>query len=159
MATFDAERWQALVDGSACPMCAENAQPDSTRRGLVARLPSGNLLLQNDADFPGYCVLVHQRHVTELHDLDAVERAQLIEDIAAASRAISAVCRPDKVNYAILGNEVPHLHCHVIPRYPYDGYWGAPIWNRPAALRAELPSSKLAELLATLQHAIGEGAK
>ena len=46
----------------------------------------------------------------------------------AAVTAIVAVCKPDHMNVESLGNVMPHLHWHVIPRYKRDGRWGQPIW-------------------------------
>jgi diadenosine tetraphosphate (Ap4A) HIT family hydrolase len=38
------------------------------------------------------------------------------------------VAQPDKINLACLGNVVPHLHWHVIPRWRDDSHFPAPIW-------------------------------
>jgi diadenosine tetraphosphate (Ap4A) HIT family hydrolase len=40
------------------------------------------------------------------------------------------VMQPHKVNIASLGNVVPHLHWHVIPRYADDMHFPAPIWGQ-----------------------------
>jgi len=37
---------------------------------------------------------------------------------------------PDKINLASLGNQVPHLHWHVIPRFKDDPHWPFAIWGR-----------------------------
>ena len=39
--------------------------------------------------------------------------------------------RPDKVNLAALGNMVPHLHWHVIPRWRGDRHFPDAIWAAP----------------------------
>ena len=41
-------------------------------------------------------------------------------------RAIESHYHPLKMNYDMLGNSLPHLHTHVIPRYRYDGAAGTP---------------------------------
>lgn len=143
---FDADKWHSLVTGAACPVCRN---PPHTAQ--VANLPSGSVVLQNDADFPGYCILYHRRHVTELNVLSPDERRAWVEDVARVATAIQEVCRPLKLNYAALGNLVPHFHVHVIPRYPTDGYWGQPIWNRPDHLRRELPSGEFQRLYERLR--------
>src|SRR2546421_12186355 len=81
--TFDDDNWNALITGRTCPMCGE---PD--HRLLLTTLPSGRVILQDDGDFPGYCVLEHRRHVTELYELGEPERNQLMRDIARVARAI-----------------------------------------------------------------------
>jgi len=50
------------------------------------------------------------------------------------------VCEPQHVNVESLGNVMPHLHWHVIPRYKNDGRWGSPIW---AADIKEQPDRRL----------------
>jgi diadenosine tetraphosphate (Ap4A) HIT family hydrolase len=146
---FDAEKWRGLVDASDCPMC-RGGEEDL----FLADLPSSRVVLQNDGDFPGYCVLQYKRHVTEIHQLSSAERAQWVEDVAAVAAAVQAVCEPYKINYAVLGNLVPHLHCHVIPRHPDDGYWGQPIWARPAGSERGLSAEEYAALRDRLRGAL-----
>jgi diadenosine tetraphosphate (Ap4A) HIT family hydrolase len=63
--------------------------------------------------------------------------------------------RPDKVNLASLGNVVPHLHWHVIPRYRDDAHFPAPVWGQKQRSAAE---TSLAERRALL-HALREEVK
>ncbi|MBV6476853.1 MAG: HIT family protein [Rhodocyclaceae bacterium] len=91
------------------------------------------LVLVADADYPGYCRVVWHRHVAEMTDLDAAERRHLMSVVFAAESALRAAARPDKVNLASLGNLVPHLHWHVIPRWRGDRHFPNPIWG--AAMR------------------------
>lgn len=111
---------------------------------MVAELPSGRIHLQNDADSPGYCILVFKRHAVELFDLSETERAQFMEDIARVGSVVEEVCRPNKINVAMLGNACPHLHCHIKPRTFDDPQWGrAPIFTPPSS---PLPPDEYARL-------------
>lgn len=150
---FDADRWQRLLSGAECTVCSP-AFDDQIRSALVTTLPSGRVILQNDGEFPGYCILYHARHVAEIHQLTAAEQTQFIHDIAKIAAAIEPVCKPAKLNYAMLGNEVPHLHCHVIPRYPADGWWGKPIWSRPPEEKTLLSAAMFAQMRAALEKEI-----
>ena len=60
-------------------------------------------------------------------------------------RAVRTRFNPIKLNYLTLGNTVPHLHTHVVPRYPNDPAPGGPIaWE--AIFRAEpVPETELQE--------------
>jgi diadenosine tetraphosphate (Ap4A) HIT family hydrolase len=50
--------------------------------------------------------------------------------VTAVARALEAVFRPVKLNLMTLGNGVPHLHTHVVPRYPGDPAPGGPLaWD------------------------------
>ncbi len=84
--------------------------------------------LQKSASFRGYCVLVLKRHAVELDDLSTEERSALMEDITRVTSAVRQVCKPRKINYEILGNMVPHVHVHIIPRYEADPAWDRAAW-------------------------------
>jgi len=107
-----------------CPLCAD----PSKGMTLIADGAITRAYLQPSASFRGYCILVLKRHAVELDDLSAEERTALIEDIARVAHAIRAVCRPAKINYEILGNVVPHVHVHIIPRYTTDPTWDRAAW-------------------------------
>lgn len=107
-----------------CPLCAD----PSKGMTLIADGEITRAYLQPSASFRGYCILVLKRHAVELDDLSPEERTALIEDIARVARAIRSVCSPAKLNYEILGNVVPHIHVHVIPRYTSDPTWDRAAW-------------------------------
>lgn len=48
--------------------------------------------------------------------------------VYAVERAIRRILVPAKVNLASLGNQVPHVHWHVIPRFSNDAHFPLPIW-------------------------------
>lgn len=149
---FDPIWWEAMVAGTECAYCRP-AEPSGTDERIpVAALPSGQVYLQPDGNFPGYCILYLGRHASELFQLTPQERASLVEDVAALAQAIWNVCKPSKLNYAILGNELPHLHVHVIPRYPNDGWWGKPIWLRPPEDRLPLAPERASEIVDGLRN-------
>ncbi len=155
-ARFDPGAWARRLAGADCEACAAPAPADDLL--WLATLPSGRVRLQDDTGFRGYCILYLHRHATELHQLTRAERGQLIEDLAGLSRAIVEVCRPAKLNTACLGNLVPHLHWHLVPRYPDDGWWGRAFSDRPAAARRPLNSQDYAALAAALRDALHAGA-
>jgi diadenosine tetraphosphate (Ap4A) HIT family hydrolase len=140
------ERRKAGID---CPMC-----PDPSDDGVVAMLSSGQVHLQNDADYRGYCILVFRRHAVELHELTPQERHEWIEDIARVGNAITQVCAPAKLNVSMLGNLCPHLHCHVMPRYVGDPEWVGPPVFRTIDKRSPLSSEALASLTQALKTAL-----
>lgn len=85
----------------------------------------------DDPDYPGYCRVILHEHVQEMTDLPADERLRLMGVVFAAEAAVREVLRPAKVNLASLGNQVPHLHWHVIPRFADDRHFPDPIWAAP----------------------------
>jgi diadenosine tetraphosphate (Ap4A) HIT family hydrolase len=46
--------------------------------------------------------------------------------VVRVGRALEAHLQPVKLNYDLLGNSLPHLHTHVIPRYADDPRPGWP---------------------------------
>ncbi|MGH3254047.1 MAG: HIT family protein, partial [Streptosporangiaceae bacterium] len=48
-------------------------------------------------------------------------------EVLAVGRAVQEHFDPVKMNYMTLGNTVPHLHTHVVPRYRDDPAPGGPI--------------------------------
>ncbi|MQA66237.1 MAG: HIT domain-containing protein [Alphaproteobacteria bacterium] len=85
--------------------------------------------LMNDAHFPWLVLVPARAGLQELTDLAPADRATLMEEIAAASRALRAVARPDKINVGVLGNIVAQLHVHVVARRRGDAAWPGPVWG------------------------------
>jgi diadenosine tetraphosphate (Ap4A) HIT family hydrolase len=110
------------------------------------------VFLHEDQFFPGYVLLVLRRHVTELYDLPAADRATLIEEVSRVAQALAQVFRPVKMNYELLGNMVPHIHWHLVPRLATDPGLRSPIWTvehqptppAPAAARERIESIRRA---------------
>ena len=91
--------------------------------------PLSQILLMKDANFP-WLVLVPQRPgLRDFHDLEPADLALATREIVAASRVFEDSLRPDKINVAALGNQVPQLHVHVIARFHDDPAWPKPVWG------------------------------
>jgi diadenosine tetraphosphate (Ap4A) HIT family hydrolase len=102
--------------------------------------PGGAVLWQNglcrvvradEPDYPGFVRVILQRHAREMTDLEPSERDGVMAVVFAVEAAVRETMRPDKVNLASLGNMVPHVHWHVVPRYEDDRHFPAPIWAAP----------------------------
>jgi diadenosine tetraphosphate (Ap4A) HIT family hydrolase len=85
----------------------------------------------NEAHYPALCRVIWREHVKEMTDLNAVERARYLRVVFAVEQALRDILKPDKMNIASLGNAVPHLHWHVIPRFFDDRHFPGPIWAAP----------------------------
>jgi len=82
-----------------------------------------------EPDHPGLCRVIWDRHVKEMTDLTPAERERLMRVVFAVEQALLKVVAPDKVNVASLGNRVPHIHWHVIPRFNDDPHFPNSIWG------------------------------
>ena len=96
---------------------------------VVGDMPLCRVLLIKDATYP-WLLLVPRRHLAmELTDLDTIQQAQLMSEIAHASRVLKELTDCDKINVAALGNVIAQLHVHVIARSRGDAAWPRPVWN------------------------------
>jgi diadenosine tetraphosphate (Ap4A) HIT family hydrolase len=94
----------------------------------ILELPNSYVILNRDQFFPGYTLLFTKIHATELFHLDRKFRTGLVEDISRVAEALFTVYAPDKINYELLGNMVPHIHWHIVPRFASESLWPRPIW-------------------------------
>jgi diadenosine tetraphosphate (Ap4A) HIT family hydrolase len=118
----------SIPDAKApCPLCEGD-------EGLVLwrdpRLRVAGLL---EPDYPGFCRVIWNSHVREMADLTSPEREHLWRVLHVVETGLRDILEPDKINLASLGNAVPHLHWHVIPRWRDDRTFPKPIWASPRA--------------------------
>jgi diadenosine tetraphosphate (Ap4A) HIT family hydrolase len=106
--------------------------------------------LFDDQFFPGWTVLVLKRHATEIFQLSADERSRLFEEVSAVAQALMEAFRPIKINYELLGNQLPHIHWHVIPRLTNDPAPRDPVWT-VGHERQTLTPTDLAERVVLVQ--------
>jgi diadenosine tetraphosphate (Ap4A) HIT family hydrolase len=110
------------------------------------------VVLVGDPDYPGFCRVILERHAREMTDLGEAERARLMRVVFAVEAALRELLHPDKVNLASLGNVVPHLHWHVIPRFQADRHFPSPVWGTPQRApprRAPVDPARLAAAVAS----------
>ena len=115
----------------------------------IGDMPLSRALLIKDATYPWLLLVPRRRRAVEITDLDMIEQAQLMSEIAHASRTLKTLSGCDKINVAALGNVVSQLHVHVIARSRSDAAWPRPVWN--AVPPRGYDSDSLAMLLAKLR--------
>jgi diadenosine tetraphosphate (Ap4A) HIT family hydrolase len=126
---------------TACELCELDAP-------AIYRDNKLTVIMVDDPNYPGFCRVIWNDHVKEMSDLNPTERLLLNEAVYRVETALREVLAPAKVNVASLGNVVPHLHWHVIPRFADDAHFPSPVWapalrtpdeQTLAARRARLP--------------------
>jgi diadenosine tetraphosphate (Ap4A) HIT family hydrolase len=109
-----------------------------------------------DEPFAGFCRVIWNAHVREMTDLPAANRAHLVHVVYAVESALRARLTPAKMNLASLGNQTPHLHWHVIPRFADDTHFPQPVWGprqrdaAPHTLPEDFAASLAGDLAAML---------
>jgi diadenosine tetraphosphate (Ap4A) HIT family hydrolase len=98
--------------------------------------------------------VIWNHHIADMTELSYGEREHLMNLVFTVEQAICHVMKPTKVNLAVLGNMVPHMHWHVIPRFKDDTFfpgsiWSAKVQETPRAILADRQKAAL-----ELPHAI-----
>jgi diadenosine tetraphosphate (Ap4A) HIT family hydrolase len=116
-----------------CELCelAAAAASHPSASSVVVVDGKFTVILVDDANYPGFARVVWNAHVREISDLPDEDRLLLNDAVWRVETAVREVMQPLKVNVASLGNVVPHLHWHVIPRYADDAHFPAPVWAAP----------------------------
>lgn len=120
-----------------CPLCEKSAVGASDP-SWIADGEQARLFLGDNQGCVGWCVLVLRRHVLHLDELSIGAQSSLFAEVARAARAIRAVFPasgpgggPPRINYECLGNQVGHVHWHVIPRHADDPDPRNAVWAWP----------------------------
>lgn len=147
--------WKERVRGKDCAMCADGRKEvaHGSSRVFTGRV-SDAYLVRNDVGQRGYCVVIWRgRHVSDPTELSADEAHEYFDEVLRVGRAIEQQYKPIKMNFEMLGNSLPHLHTHVIPRYLDDGEPGQPAHFMRIAQpdEATIPEPQYARDLAALR--------
>lgn len=108
---------------SDCPLCTPASET------VVWEDECCRVISVADADYGGFCRVIWTAHVGEMTDLTPSAQRHLMNVVLATETAVRTLMQPTKVNLASLGNMVPHLHWHVIPRFCDDRHFPQPIWG------------------------------
>lgn len=136
-----------------CIMCRRWQEEPDLR---IIELEHCYVQLNRDQFFPGYAFVFTRDHVTELFHLDRQVRQELIEEVNRVAAALFRVYRPTKMNYELLGNMVPHMHWHLVPRFDSDPLWPRPIWSEPHREKT-LTADEYAQAIGRIRQALATG--
>jgi diadenosine tetraphosphate (Ap4A) HIT family hydrolase len=108
---------------------------------VIGRLPSAWVLLGNTQFLRGYCLLVADPVVGDLHELSLDGRLAFLSEMALLGEALMRVTDAARINYEILGNSAPALHAHLFPRYHHEPpeQREGPVWLYERAAREGVP--------------------
>ncbi len=110
---------------SRCPLCFPENE------SILWNNKACRVVWVNEANYPGFCRVIWNAHVREMTDLAPADRLYLMQIVFSVERVLRKSLQPEKINLASLGNQAPHLHWHVIPRFSDDAHFPDPIWASP----------------------------
>jgi diadenosine tetraphosphate (Ap4A) HIT family hydrolase len=123
--------WPARKAGEGCQLCAflRTEDPAWGLRVYTGQVANGYLWARGQVT--GYCVVIwRDGHVCEPTDLPPADASRFWIDVLTVAQALDTLLGPAKLNYETLGNAVPHLHTHVVPRGHDDPNPGGPLpWS------------------------------
>jgi diadenosine tetraphosphate (Ap4A) HIT family hydrolase len=144
--------WDERMAGRGCPLCAALGRGDSDYSVAVRTGEFAEVYLERRTRLPGYCVVIWRLgHVAEPTDLADEQASGYWREVLAVGRAVREHFDPVKMNYLTLGNTVPHLHTHVVPRYRDDPAPGGPIKWEDIFAPDPVPEAELHRQAASLR--------
>ncbi len=129
---------------TSCPLCETESE------NVLWRDSRCRVILIDDADYAGFCRVIWQAHIKEMTDLDTADQSHLFAVVLAVETVLRELMQPAKINLASFGNQVPHLHWHVIPRFTDDAHFPDPVWaaRRRKTIPRDIDVYRLAQGLA-----------
>jgi len=125
-----------------CPICQKHRGEIPVPGGLIyqdnAVLASHAWFVpQGDSAYLGWLVVETRRHIPGLADLVDEEAQAIGLLVARLSRLLKRSEGAEHIYAFVLGHQVPHLHIHLLPRYPGTPreFWGVRIDEWPQAPR------------------------
>lgn len=137
------------MKNTPCMYCEEDSRLDSLMVP-VTTLSTSKLYLLKDQSFPGRCSLALYEHKTELCDLDTEHLHGFTDDLAQTAAMLVSLFQADKINYAIFGDKMPHLHVHLAVKRSSDNDFGQP-YNMCARQPVYLSDGDLATRVETVR--------
>jgi diadenosine tetraphosphate (Ap4A) HIT family hydrolase len=142
-----------------CFICRKHRGLESIPGGAIyddERVYAGHVQMRQGqtAAYLGYLMLEPKRHARGLADLNDEEAQALGRLAVRLSRALERSEHVEHVYAFVLGDGVPHLHIHLVPRYPGapQEYWGVHVDEWPEAPRGG--PAEMAALCARLRETL-----
>lgn len=114
----------------SCMYCDDTHEKRAELLIEVGKLPHSTLFILKNQNHLGRVVVALDGHRTEVFEMTPEDREGFFADVAAVSKAMSELFHPDKINYGIFGDGVPHVHMHIVPKYKDQLQWGHFFWDK-----------------------------
>lgn len=114
---------------SDCFICKKHAG-DVTTSGLTIfedeYVYVGHIDRSGNPNYLGHIMIDLKRHAPSLGDMTMEEAKSFGMILAKVSKALLETEKAEHIYSYVMGDAVPHLHMHLVPRYPGTPkeYWG-----------------------------------
>ena len=128
------------IEPGECIICRKHCGPDAVAGGSVYEdelifVSHAQLWGDEQEHYLGHLFIEPKRHVAELADLNYVEAQAIGLFTTRLARALMETEGAEHIYAFVIGDGVPHVHVHVIGRYPGAPrqYWGPRVDEWPDA--------------------------
>ena len=115
----------------------------------ICELPMSKVILFREQSHRGRVIVACRKHVDDITCLTREERAQFTEDVNRTAEALHELFHPDKINFGAYGDNMHHLHFHLVPKYRDDFEWGGVFAMNPG--RETLAPEQYEELIGLIR--------
>ena len=109
----------------------------------IADLKLCQIRLQDNAKFPWIMLIPKRNKVSQILDLNRKDQIKLMDEIQYCSKIMKKYFLCDNLNVEKVGNIVPQLHIHIVPRHKKDPSWPLSIWVVKGKSYSKLALSKM----------------
>ncbi len=85
-------------------------------------------ILKEEASIP-WVKIFTQKPYKELSDCDEKTQANILKAMLVVEECMKQYYTPTKINIALFGNYVPHVHIHVMARFALDSHFPESMWG------------------------------
>jgi len=85
-------------------------------------------ILKEESSIP-WVKIFTQKPYKELSDCDALTRDAILKTMLLVEEVMRSYYQPEKINIALFGNYVPHVHIHIMARFKEDSHFPESMWG------------------------------
>lgn len=116
-------------------MKQEFAIHDRLLRGSswIAERAGCHILWKDHPEFPWLLIVPEvPDSCRDWHEVDAELALAVHHRLRWCSAWLHDQFQPDKINIALIGNQVPQQHWHIVARWQSDSAWPGTVWAQPS---------------------------